>query len=127
MASTLVLALFAAAPLGAQASKPDSAKVDISGNWTFTVQSPAGTGTPSVVFKQKGDSISGTYKSQALGTHDFTGTLKDGKIQFAFDAESGGQQFTMAFTGTVESKLSMKGSIDFSGMATGQFAGTKAP
>src|SRR5262245_5195944 len=96
-------AVIAAAPLGAQA-KPDSAKIDITGSWSFTVQSPAGTGTPSVTFKQTGDTLTGTYKSNALGTHEFRGLLKDGKITFEFPAESGGQQFMMSFSGTVESK-----------------------
>ena len=123
----LVACATLAAPLAAQDSKPDTAKVDITGAWSFTVQSPAGTGNPSVIFKQQGDSISGTYRSQALGNHDFKGTLKAGKIQFAFDAESGGQAFVMAFSGTVDSKTSMKGSIDFSGMATGAFSGLKQP
>jgi hypothetical protein len=122
----LMLAALSAAPLAAQA-KPDSAKIDITGTWTFTVESPAGTGTPTVEFKQKGDSISGTYKSVALGTRTFTGTLKAGKIEFSFPAESGGQQFVMAFSGTMLSPTSMKGSIDFSGMATGSFDGGKKP
>jgi hypothetical protein len=115
-----------AAPLAAQDSRPSAAKIDITGNWAFSVISPAGQGTPTVVFKQKGDSISGTYKSNALGTKEFIGTLKEGKIAFEFPAESGGQQFMMSFSGTVDDKDNMKGSIDFSGMATGSFTGKRS-
>ena len=132
MTAVLTLALFVtsgvsliAEPAHAQAAAKSDAKVDITGKWSFTVESPAGTGTPTVTFKQKGDSISGRYSSQALGEHDFTGTLKDGKIRFGFDAESGGQAFVMAFDGTLDGADAMKGSIDFSGMATGSFAGKR--
>jgi hypothetical protein len=122
------LSLFIAlAVISAGAAAQDKPKIDITGTWTFTVQSPAGTGTPTVVFKQGGDTLTGTYRSQALGTHDFKGTLKDGKISFAFNAESGGTAFTMQFTGTVADKDNMKGDIDFSGMAQGSFSGKRAP
>jgi hypothetical protein len=123
LALSLALVAFVAVPLRAQ----DAKKIDITGTWTFTVQSPAGTGTPTVIFKQGGDTLTGTYRSQALGTHEFKGTLKDGKIAFAFNAESGGTQFLMAFTGTVADSDNMKGDIDFSGMATGSFSGKRQP
>jgi hypothetical protein len=122
-ALSLVLAALVASPLRAQ----DAKKIDLTGTWNFTVQSPAGTGTPTVSFKQGGDTLTGTYRSQALGTHEFKGTFKDGKIAFAFNAESGGTQFLMAFTGTVTDSDTMKGDIDFSGMASGSFTGKRQP
>ncbi len=97
-------------------------KADVTGRWSMTVESEAGAGTPTVTFKQSGDTISGRYSSQALGERDFTGTLKDGKIEFGFTAEVGGQQFTMSFSGTWDGADAMKGTIDFSGMATGTFS-----
>jgi hypothetical protein len=120
----VVLAVLAL-PLTAAAQ--DEKKVDITGRWAFTVTSDVGSGTPTVTFKQAGDSISGRYSSQALGERDFTGTLKDGKIVFSFTAESGGQAFTMSFAGEMDGKDAMKGSIDFSGFATGTFAGKRLP
>ena len=124
--ATRTLILAAALIVAPAAALAQSAAGDISGKWSFSVQSEAGTGTPTVTFVQKGDSISGRYSSQALGERDFTGTVKDGKITFAFTAELQGQQFTMTFSGTVESKDAMKGTIDFSGMATGTFTGKRA-
>jgi hypothetical protein len=98
---------------------------DVTGKWTFTVQSEMGSGTPTVSFTQKGDSLAGRYSSQALGEHDFTGTLKDGKIAFGFTAEVQGQQFSMSFSGTMDGVDAMKGSVDFGGMATGTFSGKR--
>lgn len=122
---TLMLALVCAAALPAALRAQGDAKLDVTGKWSFTVESPAGTGTPTVTFTQKGDSISGRYSSQALGEKDFTGTLKAGKIEFSFPAESGGQAFVMAFSGTMDGADAMKGAIDFSGLATGSFAGKR--
>jgi hypothetical protein len=124
----LAAALLAATPsfASAQAAKPDTSKIDIAGNWTVAVQSDVGSGTPTITFnKAKGDSISGTYISNALGRHDFVGTLKEGKIAFGFTADAGGQSFGMSFSGIMENADTMSGSIDFAGMATGTFSGKR--
>ena len=121
----LILTLLCAAVLPVSLHSQGNTNVDVTGKWSFTVESPAGTGTPTITFKQQGDSISGRYSSKSLGEKDFTGTLKDGKIRFSFDAESGGQAFTMMFDGALEGADAMKGSIDFSGMATGAFSGKR--
>ena len=110
---------FASSP-GAQGA-PDE-KVDISGKWSFTVQTDAGAGTPTATFKQKGDSLSGHYSSQVLGERDFTGTLKSGKLEFGFSADLQGQQFAMNFSGAMDGADAMKGSIDLGGMASGTFS-----
>jgi len=120
--STILLAT-AASTVSAQADKKPAA--DISGKWAFTVTSDVGSGTPTVTFKQKGDSLTGHYSSQALGEIDFVGTYKGGKINFAVSAEAGGQAFTMSFAGTVEGNDDMNGTIDFAGMATGTFSGKR--
>ncbi|HET9425959.1 MAG TPA: hypothetical protein VFO55_11345 [Gemmatimonadaceae bacterium] len=102
-------------------TQPDTIKVDVTGKWAFAIEQPF-SGTPTVHFVQKGDSISGRYVSNALGTREFVGTVKAGKIAFSFTAESGGQNFVMAFAGKIEDKDTMSGTIDFSGMATGTFS-----
>jgi hypothetical protein len=103
---------------------PDT-NVNVTGKWNVNIESPV-QGTPVITFTQKGDSITGQYISNALGTHDFTGTIKGRTLTFAFPASSGGQDFVMAFTGKVDGADSMSGTIDFSGMATGTFTATRA-
>jgi hypothetical protein len=82
--------------------------------------------TPTITFKQKGDSISGQYISNALGTRDFVGTVKGRTVSFSFGAESGGQSFVMAFSGNLQDADTMSGSIDFSGLAQGNFSAKRA-
>lgn len=121
----LAAALVAAAPSVARSqatpAKPDTAKIDVTGKWQFNIETPF-PGTPTVTFVQKGDSVSGQYISSALGTKDFVGVVKARVVTFSFAAESGGQNFVMAFSGKLEDADTMRGDIDFSGMAQGTFS-----
>jgi hypothetical protein len=97
-------------------------KADVTGKWIFTVQTGAGTGTPTVTLKQSGDSLTGHYSSQALGEAELKGTVKDGKIRFSFSTEVQGMALVVNYSGTVESNDSLKGDVDIGGQATGTFA-----
>lgn len=100
-------------------------KVDVSGKWIFTVQTEAGTTTPSVTLKQDGEKLSGHYSSQTLGEAELTGTIKSGNVNFAFDADLMGQAVRVTYAAKVESAGTMKGTIDVGGLATGTFEGKK--
>ena len=106
-------------------AKPDTSRIDVTGKWNFNIETPV-QGSPMVSFTVKGDSLKGQYVSNAIGTHDFVGTITGRTLNFAFPAESGGQSFTMAFTAKVEDADTMSGTIDFSGMATGTFSAKRA-
>ena len=115
---TAMLGIFVVAgiALSAQASK-----VDVTGKWTFTVQTDAGSGTPTVTLKQDGEKLTGHYSSATLGEADLTGTVKGGDIKFSFGADAGGQSLQVTYTGTIENKDAMKGNVDLGGMAQGTF------
>jgi hypothetical protein len=98
-----------------------SSKVDVTGRWAFTVQTDAGSGTPTVTLKQEGEKLTGHYSSQNLGEADLTGTVKGQEITFSFSADAQGTPLTVSYTGTVESKDSMKGTVDLGGLAQGTF------
>jgi hypothetical protein len=110
----------AAATLQAQA------KVDLTGKWTFEVQTDAGTGTPTVTFKQDGEKLTGHYSSTNLGEADLTGTVKGSNVNFTFDVDLGGQAGRVTYTATVESNNTMKGTIDIAGVAGGTFTGKRS-
>ena len=63
--------------------------VDVTGTWAFDV-APAGTGTPTVTFKQDGEKLTGTYFSERFGEQALTGTIKGNEITFSFRATSRG-------------------------------------
>jgi hypothetical protein len=114
LASAIVAASVAAPPA-------QSSKIDVTGKWTFTVQTDAGAGTPTVTLKQDGEKLTGHYSSQNLGEADLTGSVKGQEIKFTFNADAQGTSLTVTYTGTIENKDSMKGSVDLGGMAQGTF------
>jgi hypothetical protein len=101
------------------------AKTDISGTWIFEVQTDAGTGTPTVTFKQDGEKLTGHYSSQTLGEADLTGTVKGNDVTFNFMADLQGNAVPVTYKATIESATSMKGTIDIGGLAGGTFTGKK--
>jgi len=88
-----------------------SDKTDISGAWSFQVDSSAGSGSPSFTFKQDGEKLTGQYKG-AFGEAPLSGTLKGNKVDFVIKIEAQGQQMTITYTGTVEKDGSMKGTAE---------------
>ena len=97
------------------------AKIDLTGKWTFTVQTEAGTGEPTVTLKQDGEKLTGHYSSQVLGEADLTGTVKGQKIEFGFTADAQGTKLEVKYSGTVESKAALKGTVDLGGLGSGSF------
>ena len=97
------------------------AKVDITGKWAFTVQTDAGTGTPTVTLKQEGEKLTGHYSSQTLGEADLTGSVKADKFEFTFTADLQGTKLEVKYSGTVESKDALKGTLDLGGFGSGTF------
>lgn len=112
--------------LAAVAASAQGAKVDITGKWVFEVQTDAGTGTPTVTFKQDGEKVTGHYSSATLGEADLTGSIKGQNLTFTFNAEvPGAGSLPVTYVAKVESRESMKGSIDIGGAATGTFTGKR--
>jgi hypothetical protein len=118
-----LVALAFAAPAVAQA--PADTKVDLTGKWAFAVVTDNGTGTPTVTFKQMGDSIAGHYSSQTLGEQDFKGAVKGNQLTFTMAVSMQGQAITLTYTAAIESKDSLKGTVDFGGYGGGTFTGTR--
>jgi hypothetical protein len=114
--ATLVVYSSAPADTAGQA-----AQVDVTGKWLFTVETSAGSGTPTVTLKQDGDKLTGHYSSANLGEADLTGTVKDRDIAFSFMAEARGVSFQVTYTGTIDNKDAMKGKVDLGGQAQGRF------
>jgi hypothetical protein len=103
------------------ASAADTAKV--AGEWNLTVESPNGTGTPTVTFKQDGETLTGTYKGR-FGESPLKGTIKGNEIKFSTTISPQGQDLVIEYTGTVDGD-SMKGKAKFGEMGEGNFTGKK--
>lgn len=121
--STVLLAfVLAASPAFARAQqdKPQ----DVAGTWALTVETPQGTGNPTLTLKQDGETLTGTYLSQFFGERPVTGNMKGDAITFSFTVAMEGNTVTVTYSGTVE-KDTMKGKVAFGDMGEGTFTGKK--
>ena len=101
------------------------AKIDVTGKWVFTVETSAGSGTPTVTLKQDGEKLTGHYSSMQLGEADLTGSVKGREITFNFMANVLDMQIPVSYTGTIESKDALKGKIVITGLGDGTFTGKR--
>jgi hypothetical protein len=97
---------------------------DISGKWTFNVETDAGSGSPTFVFKQAGEALTGTYNG-TFGTADVKGTVKGNAIEFSIDVTMGDQKGTVVYKGTIETAEKMKGDVELAGLGKGTWTGSK--
>ena len=97
---------------------------DISGKWTFQVQTEAGTGSPTFVFKQAGEKLTGTY-SGTFGTAELTGTVTGDKVEFSIEVTVQDQKGKITYKGKIESPGKMQGSVDLVGLGSGTWVGAK--
>lgn len=120
MNRTAIVALALALPAAGLVAQ--RVATDLTGNWAFAVVTENGTGTPAVVLKQKGDSLSGTYESSRMGLLQLKGAVKGNAFTFAIEA-SGGTMLT--FKGTIVDADHIKGDVDFAGQGSASFTGER--
>ena len=120
--SLLALSLLIASPVFAQ--------TDITGDWDVTVNSPQGSNTTPVTFKQEAGKVSGMFKSPQ-GTLPFEGgTMTGNDLKFTFTINVQGMELPITLTGKFEGET-ITGKADFGGFAEGDWSakrtGTAAP
>ena len=93
---------------------------DVTGKWTFQVETDAGSGAPTFVFKQEGEKLTGNYTG-TFGTANLTGTVKGDAIEFSFEAQGA----KIVYTGKIDASGKMKGEVDLGGLGHGAWTGTK--
>jgi opacity protein-like surface antigen len=112
--TTLAIVLLFAAMASALAA-------DISGTWNATVNLGDQTGSPTFVFKQDGEKLTGTY-SGALGDARLSGTIKSSEIAFDFEASG----IAVHYAGKLSADgRKIEGTVDYSGQASGTFTATR--
>jgi len=119
-----LIAVIIVCAVSAALAAQNAAKVDVTGKWAFTVETSAGSGSPTFTFKQEGEKLTGHYSGQ-LGEADLTGTVKGDAIAFTFTGDVMGNKVEAAYSGTVESKDSMKGKVTLANVGEGTFTGKR--
>ena len=119
-----IVALAALLGVPAVRAAQQSDKIDVTGKWVFNVETGAGSGTPTFTFKQDGEKLTGHY-SGSFGEAELTGTVKGKAINYTFSADAQGFKIDATYTGTIESKDTMKGTVTYAGVAEGTFTGKR--
>jgi len=106
--------------LSAPHTNAQAAKVNVTGKWLFSVETGAGSGTPTMTFTQDGEKLTGKYQGQ-FGEADLTGTVKGQDIAFSFNVDAQGTMVNFKYTGTIENKDALKGKVEIAGLGEGTF------
>ena len=106
------------------AAAPAADKVDVTGKWNLSVETSAGSGSPTAEFKQEGEKLTGSYRG-TFGESQVEGTVKEKKIEFKVRFKVEGNDAVFSYTGTIEDNDSMKGKVDLGGFAEGTWTGTR--
>ena len=93
--------------------------IDLTGVWAFEVTSPFGKGTPTVTFKQNGETLTGTYVGQ-IGEVPLEGSLKGSVLAFATDMAAAKLKVHILYNGTA-TKDELKGTIKYGDLGDGTF------
>jgi hypothetical protein len=119
------LALFAPAPAHAQSAAAERADL-LTGSWGFEVVTENGTGYPTVTLTQTGDSITGAYASERMGSRPLAGVVRGDSLvfQLATDPSAG---VVMTFSGVRLPDGSLRGIVDFGGMGGATFTARRLP
>jgi hypothetical protein len=105
----------------AMAASQDS----VAGTWNLSVVFDQGSGSPTVVLKQDGEKLTGTYTGQ-MGEFPLEGTFKEKNIAFTVSVNVQGNEIALVYTGTLEADGTLKGTVDLGGMGSGTWTGKKA-
>lgn len=124
-AIVIVAALAAAGAAVAQEKPKETAKIDVSGTWDLSVESPQGTMALTSTFKQDGEKLTGIQSSER-GEMPLEGTIKGADIAFAIVIDVQGQQMTIAYTGKVDGET-MTGTVEFGSFGSATWTAKKQP
>ena len=106
--SVLALAFVAATPIAALA------QVDVTGDWTVTVESPQGVASIDATMKQTGEELTGTITSP-MGSVEFKGKVVKDALNVSYTLDMQGNTIQIVMTGTVAGD-SMTGNLNFGGL-----------
>ena len=118
MRTLAILALSLLAP--AVSAEP----ANVAGKWNVTMQLESITGHPTILLKQDGEKLTGTYEGR-YGQSELKGSIKDKEIEFTVSIVAEGMQTQGVFAGKVDGDT-MGGEVSFEGAGDGTWSATRA-
>jgi len=115
LAALLAVAAFSVAQMAGAA--------DVTGTWIMSVQTSAGSGSPTFVLVQKGEALSGSYRGQ-LGEAQVAGTVKGDEVTIEYKVDGQAGSLAVKYSGKTDGKT-MSGKVSLGQLGEGTFTGTK--
>jgi hypothetical protein len=120
-ASAIVGLLAVTASSGTALGQAAGAEPTAVGDWAVSINTPQGLVEVAVTLKlAEPGKLSGTAKGE-IGELPVTGTVDDKGLVFVFTVQYNGSPLTLTFSAATPDDT-MKGTVDFGGMAAGDFA-----
>jgi hypothetical protein len=101
-----------------------AADADLTGTWQLTVQSAAGTGTPTLTLNQDGNALSGSYRGQ-LGESAVQGTVNGHAFDLSFKVSGPAGAMDVQYRGELKDDDSISGTIALGQLGQGTFTGKR--
>ncbi len=98
---------------------------DVAGDWVLSVDTDAGTTTPSVVLEQNGTELTGHYSSEAVGEADVKGSVSGKDFTWSLSLSQGGYDIELTYTCTLQDDGTLTGQLDLGGAGGGSFTGKR--
>jgi hypothetical protein len=89
----------------------------------MAVQTGAGSGSPTFILVQKGESLSGSYRGQ-LGEAQVTGTVKGEEVTIEYQVDGQAGSLAVKYSGKTDGKT-MSGKVSLGQLGEGTFTGAK--
>ncbi len=102
------------------------AKVNVSGEWAFTMTTPRGDRTSDVTFAVDGEKLTVTIKSER-GESTGQGTIKGQDIEWTVTRQTPRGEFTVNYKGKVTDENTMSGEAVMGDMGAMQWKATRKP
>lgn len=97
---------------------------NLTGDWTFQVESDAGSGSPTFDLIHAGQNILGRYEG-LFGEEDVFGSVRGDTVKLSFNVTLEGQVFEITYSGKVNADGGMKGTVEFGDVGQGTWTASK--
>jgi hypothetical protein len=98
---------------------------DVAGNWSMNIEGPQGPMESAVVFKQSGDTLTGTVTNEMFGSSKLDGNVKGDTVRFGFTIDAGGQSIALSAGAFIKDKDLIEGQLIAEGMGNFPFKMTR--
>lgn len=97
---------------------------NLTGKWTFQVESGAGSGSPTFDLVHAGQNVLGHYVGY-FGKQDVFGSVRDNRVILNLEVSVQEQNAAITYTGTLDADGKMKGKVKFGELGEGTWSATR--